>query len=330
MRPNADTETLARFESPAVRHLAWLCQAPQLLPTNIGFSPMRWLPGDYIERLQHWDTHPGTMPDRLQEPAERRLGHYFERLYEVLLVDLLGWEVLLKNQPVRRQGITLGELDFIVRNTADDVIEHHEIAVKFYLGYPGNQGGPTLWYGPNASDRLDLKTRHLIEHQSLMAQRPEARAMFESLGVESPTRQCIFMPGYLFYPNDPSLPGPRDVPDNHLRGHWIYLDTQDQISKTPSGLIDSERWVPLNKPHWLGPWHQPAEPDPVATETALDRVRSAGVPRLFAELAQSELDGMWHERSRWFVMPRGWPVPPQTQPDSGHLPYPDTARDLPG
>ncbi|OZB20641.1 MAG: hypothetical protein B7X58_00580 [Marinobacter sp. 34-60-7] len=330
MRPNADTETLARFESPAVRHLAWLCQAPQLLHPAIGFSPMRWLPGDYIERLQHWDTHPGAMPDRLREPAERRLGHYFERLYEVLLVDLLGWEVLLKNQPVRRQGITLGELDFVVRNTANDEIEHHEIAVKFYLGYPGDNGSPALWYGPNASDRLDLKTRHLVEHQSLMAQRPEARSMFESLGLGRPTRQRMFMPGYLFYPQAVCVPEPEHVPDDHLRGRWIYLETLQQARQAPSGPMDTKHWVPLNKPHWLGPWHQPAEPDPVATETALDQVRSAGVPRLFAELAQCEAGGAWHEQARWFVMPPGWPVPPPIRPDSGHTPYPDTGPGLPG
>ncbi|HET8848300.1 MAG TPA: DUF1853 family protein [Marinobacter sp.] len=320
MRPNAETETLARFKNPAVRHLAWLCQAPQLLHTDIGFSPARWLPGDYIECLQHWDENPGAMPDRLLEKPERRLGHYFERLYEVLLVNLLGWEILLKNQPVRRQGITLGELDFVVRNTADDMIEHHEIAVKFYLGYPGGHRDTALWYGPNASDRLDLKTAHLVNSQSQLTQRPETQSLFELLDVPPPNHQRIFMPGYLFYPRDSDLPAPEGVPEDHLRGRWIYLDSLNPSTQDPSERIDIEHWVPLNKPHWLGPWHQPAEPNPFDTQSALDQVRSAGVPRLFAELTQNEVGGRWGEQSRWFVMPRGWPLPHRTQPDSGHFP----------
>src|SRR5690554_6367992 len=97
MTTDADTETPLTFQTPAVRHLAGLCCAPQLLEAPMSYYPPQWLPDDYLERLQHWDQQPEAMPTRLAQPAERRLGHYYERLSEVLLQVLLGWELLLTN-----------------------------------------------------------------------------------------------------------------------------------------------------------------------------------------------------------------------------------------
>ena len=108
MTKNADTETPLTFQTPAVRHLAWLCSAPQLLEAPVSFYPQQWLPDNYQERLQHWDQQPEAMPARLAQPAERRLGHYFERLYEVLLKELLGWELLLKNQQILTLILCIG------------------------------------------------------------------------------------------------------------------------------------------------------------------------------------------------------------------------------
>src|SRR5690554_7458300 len=103
------------------------------------------------------------MPARLAQPAERRLGHYFERLYEVLLKDLLGWELLLKNQQIKADNRTIGELDFVVRNRQTGCLEHHEIAIKYYLGVNEDETG-TRWYGPNAKDRDRKSTRLNSSH----------------------------------------------------------------------------------------------------------------------------------------------------------------------
>lgn len=284
-----------------MRHLAWMCDAPQLISSAMGFDPKQYLPEGMEERLKAWDRAPHHGPDVLTEQPARRLGHYFERLYECLMQDLLGWEILLKNRPVRSNGITLGELDFIVRNPTDNSIEHHEIAVKFYLGYRDNGHDTPLWYGPNSRDRLDIKTLRLTDHQSRMTERPEARSLLTSLGIETPVRPRIFMPGYLFYPMGSALSPPENIPPGHLRGDWLYIDALDGV--------DARHWIPLIKPHWLGPWRQPHAPEHRHTEEALDVVRSAGIPRLFAALEQSPEDGYWREASRIFVVPGDWPAP---------------------
>jgi hypothetical protein len=285
-----------------------MCHAPQLISSPTEFVPEKYLPDDAEERLKAWDNNPSLGPAVLTENPPRRLGHYFERLYECLLENLLGWEILLKNQPIRSDGITLGELDFIVRNPLNQAVEHHEIAVKFYLGYQGSGLGPPLWYGPSSKDRLDLKTKRLLTHQSCLSEKPETRALLHSLNIPTPAQARIFMPGYLFYPAGQQIESPEGLPADHLRGEWLYVDDVEAFCDTstrPEATLES--LIPLVKPHWLGPWCQPNKPDSRDTKEALAMVRDAGVPRLFAVLRQSSDDGLWREHSRLFVVSRQWP-----------------------
>ncbi|MDP4546811.1 DUF1853 family protein [Marinobacter sp. MDS2] len=298
MNTTSEPLSLHRFKTPAVRHLAWLCEAPQLVASPISFRPFEFLPPNYLATLIHWDRHPKDAPARFLAPMEKRLGHYFERLYEVMLSDLMGWEVVLKNQQIRTEKQTLGELDFLLRNPVSGEFEHHEIAIKYYLGVPAAEG-PTLWYGPNARDRLDLKSHHMLSHQSQMAQRPETQNVLAKLGIHDPVKPRIFMPGYLFYPNDEFAELPTTVPDDHLTGKWRYAANLN-TEKT-------RHWVRLNKPHWIGPWNQHGQPDADAARATIQWVEAEGIPALFAEMAwQAELS-CWVETDRWFVVPSSWP-----------------------
>ncbi|MFL1407397.1 DUF1853 family protein [Marinobacter sp. M1N3S26] len=280
-------------------HLAWLCQAPQLLDSPETFPLRDHLPDDWPSRLAGWATDPENRPASLTEPAHPRLGYYFERLYECMLTELLGWPLLAKNLQVRdAAGRTLGELDFVVQNPHTGAVEHHEIAVKFYLGYP-EPGQDTRWFGPNSRDRLDLKVGRLLEHQSRLGTLPEARALLADLGVDEPVMPRVFIPGYLFYPTGDVVSLPDFVPGNHLRGHWLYHgDTR---------TLDTRHWVPLHKPHWLGLWWQQEPPDAGLSSTALASVEEYRRPRLFAALEQAPDTGFWHETARTFVVPSSWP-----------------------
>lgn len=308
MSQRPDKTPQLQYKLPAVRHLAWMCHAPGLIGPPAGFDLAQHLPDGLDEQLRVWDQSPQDGPAVLTETPARRLGHYFERLYECLMQDLLGWEVLVKNQPVRRGGLTLGELDFIVRNPADHMVEHHEIAVKFYLGYQESGQAKPLWYGPNSKDRLDLKTARLRCHQSRLTEKPETLALLHTLDIPPPARTRIFMPGYLFYPADPQVPSPGDVPPDHLQGEWLYIDDLDRMNRERLSEDAVEKhWIPLIKPHWLGPWRQQGPPDRHVTGEALETVRSSGIPRLFAVLEPTDGQNVWQEHQRVFVVPGNWP-----------------------
>ncbi len=289
---------LSKLNTPAIRHLAWLCRAPQLLHSPLTFEPGRYLSEDVDSKLSTWDCNPDSAPALLREAPQNRLGFYFERLYRVLLEDLLGWNILLQNRQIQSNGRTIGELDFVVHNRTDDRIEHHEIAIKYYLGVP-EPHGKTLWYGPNATDRLDLKTDRMLGQQSQRTQLPETRTLLGEAGITGPVTPRIFLPGYLFYPADQPVTVPDYVPANHLRGRWCYL------SQLKSSDIAS--WVVLNKPHWIGPWSQGKAPETEDVFAALNKIERHSIPLLFASLDSDSSTGVWQENDRIFVVPDNWP-----------------------
>ena len=290
----------ATFKTPAVRHLAWLCQAPQLINSPLSFRPSQWLPDNTVHILRHWDQHPQAGPGVLCEQPHYRLGLYTEQLYDCLLSDLLGWTVVARNLPVRAGGVTLGELDFVVRNPHTGDNEHHEIAIKFYLGYPYNNPIGVRWYGPNARDRLDLKSERMLHLQSQRCRLPETLDTLVAADIEPPSVSRIFMPGYLFYPFDIELPTPVSADANHLRGRWLSLS--DACQRT-----DTDTWVILRKPDWLGPWSQPQAPEADAIADIFREIEISNTPRLMATLTFDTATGLWHEAGRHFVVPDSWP-----------------------
>ena len=289
---------LSELNTPAIRHLAWLCRAPQLLHSPLTFEPARYLCEALDSKLGAWDSNPGAAPALLREAPQKRLGFYFERLYRILLEDLLGWDIILQNRQIQSNGRTIGELDFVVHNRTDDRIEHHEIAIKYYLGVP-EPNGNTLWYGPNARDRLDLKTDRMLRQQSQRTQLPEARTLLDEAGITEPVTPRIFMPGYLFYPADQEVATPHYVPASHLRGRWRY---RSQIKNS-----DVAGWVALNKPHWIGCWRQSEAPETEEVLAALHAIERHAIPLLFANLEKDSTTGLWQETDRLFVVPDTWP-----------------------
>ena len=317
------------IRTPALRHLAWLCTAPPLWQFPDAFVPADWLPADWYARLQHWDATPQEAPAFVHALPNPRLGLYFETLYDALLTHLLGWQVLARNLPIRAGGLTLGELDFVVRNPNTGEVEHHEIAVKFYLGYQAQPHGPAQWLGPNPADSLEGKAHRMQDEQRRRTQLPEAQAALVGAGLVGaglpanlvrlqasshmpvrlqasshtnnlplPTR--LFMPGYLFHPQDgAAIALPPQVPVTHARGTWRRLDDALQADRTG--------WVPLVKPHWLGPWQQEHAPEPAAVLDALEEIALSATPRLFARVELDAGEQMWRETARFFVVPEAWP-----------------------
>ncbi|QIB64288.1 DUF1853 family protein [Kineobactrum salinum] len=294
-----------------LRHLHWLCSAPSLVENAAVFTVGKWLPVDFEQNLQAVSGN-ARLAASLSEAAGKKLGHYFEQLYACLLTELLGWQILARNLPVRDGGRTLGELDFLVRNPATGEAEHHEVAVKFYLGCRPAGEGEVRWYGPGSRDRLDLKSHRLLEHQARLAVLPETQALLDALGLPHPVRSRVLMPGYLFYPHDDSLPAPVGVPADHQRGTWLRA-TAVEDSQLEFAVV-------LHKPDWLGPWSQSPSPDSRQAIAAAGQIAGGASPRLFARLLQDPATGLWREQERFFLVPDAWPFADNI---SRRRPWPD-------
>ena len=245
------TDLPSQLRQPAVRDLAWALLSPPLL------AQTAW-PQRYPLKASSWSQQPGVLADWLlsldadsqplrqwlSQSSVRRLGLYYERLWQFALHAAPGIEVLAANLPIRQHGHTLGELDMLLRD--EEGVHHLELAIKLYLGQQQASGNDLSdWLGPGSHDRLDLKLAHLGQHQLPLSDRPEAQQRLTELNIQNP-QSALWLGGYLFYPWQQSYVSPQAGNPEHLRGRWLHRGDWEQFAEMHDG-----HWQPLERHAWL-------------------------------------------------------------------------------
>lgn len=303
----ADLST--RLRHPHVRDLAWTILSPPLLAEvsctqRHPLAASRWysepaLLADWLLRL---DEQPGALQSWLAQHSTRRLGTYYERLWQFTLCQAPDVELLVANLAIRQENHTLGEMDLLLRDA--DGVHHLELAVKFYLGLgTGDCTRHDHWLGPGSQDRLDTKLARLCTHQLPLSASPQARAVLAELTC-SEVSSALWLGGYLFEPWPNGCAAPAGANPDRMRGHWIRLSgwSAFQTSRPQA------HWQPLPRGTWLAS----ARVDETAIwqAPALDAwLQGSPVERGAQLLARFEqaADGDWHERERLFLVSDLWP-----------------------
>ncbi|MBC3456857.1 DUF1853 family protein [Pseudomonas mosselii] len=310
MMPFADLESLPRqLRHPAVRDLAWALLSPPLLaqagcPQRHPLQGSAW--ADDPQRLGHWlaalDLAPTPLLSWLTRLNSRRLGLYYESLWQFALQQAPGIELLAANLAIRDGGRTLGELDLLLRDRDGD--HHLELAIKLYLGPPVDDGQvPAHWLGPGCHDRLGTKLAHLASHQLRISGQSHSREALAGLGIAE-VQAHLWLGGYLFYPWPGHAEAPLGAHPTHLRGRWLHRrDWADYLEHCPLG-----RWQPLSRQGWLAPARVEADRCWAAEQfdswlLGLDEVAPAQLLVRLEEVG----DGAWHEAERLFLVADSWP-----------------------
>lgn len=313
-RPDTTAAPWLRWRHQAVRDLAWAVGSPPLLrpadSRESGDGP-RWLDQVWCDQTlstsQDWltalDHDPTDLLAHLAHEQDHRLGSHFESL----LAFWLSWpgnphyELVERNLPVRDNGRTLGEFDFLVRERGRGELQHWEVAVKFFLGVqPGGQA--RHWIGPGLRDRLDLKLERLRSHQLRLGNSPAGRRLLAERGLNGVRPVCL-VKGCLFYPAGAEhlLWSPRDAAPGHLRGWW--QDHASLLARWGDAGLD---WLHLPKANWMTAVRPAPDAEPLAPPQDIHALL-AGLPQdgLRSAICVIGLrDGC--EVTRGFVVPPGW------------------------
>ncbi len=233
------------------------------------------------------------MPTAEMRPnANQKLGHLYEDALHLLLSASDQLEVLADHlQVFDRNHITLGEMDYILRDLRTQQVLQLELAVKFYLGVP--TAGGWRFPGPDPNDNWQRKLKHMRTHQLSLVQRPETISLFRERWrcerVE--VRQLIY--GCIFYPMGvEQCPLPESVRPGCRKGRWLYAQDLERFFAGVSEVC----MIP--KPLW-----------PVALTAALrESLPRASVSAMYAASSQRcVMFVLPDEEEPHFLVPNHWP-----------------------
>ncbi|MFT6747803.1 MAG: hypothetical protein ACJAZ2_002160 [Glaciecola sp.] len=135
-----------------------------------------------------------------------RLGQLVEQFVFQVLAQTPSTMVVAKNLQIKRDKITIGELDCLVKKAEE--FTHVEIVYKFYLYDDNNtsvdksESSPlSRWIGPNRKDDLMQKVSKLKSKQLPLLHREETLTALDSLNLHSfEFKQSVLFKAQLFVP----------------------------------------------------------------------------------------------------------------------------------
>lgn len=279
----------------AIRDLLWVVNSPSLInsATTACFDAgnLQCPNEDVVAQLVSF----------LNSRATFRVGHYFEHLVHFYLQYICGVELLARSLQIQRKTRTIGEIDFIFRDSAGLTV-HVETAVKFYLHLADDNHTGSHLVGPNSADTFERKTERLFTHQLPLSDQQDI-----SVDVCLP-----FVRGRIFYhrKHDPDAGLPRLLSETHLCETWIRQSELDVLDEIQNTLSSAGRFRILPKPFWLSDEVSATGSEHLMTASDMKfdlraHFRSDRRPRLL-----SVLDGDTQqvcETQRIFVVDDSWP-----------------------
>lgn len=246
-------EPWLQFKHPLVRQLAFAVASPNILsalPSELAivhaflFHPSEhWQQHfqRYLPRLKQLDQAPKELEDFMVQLKSTRLGLRFEMFMWFWLLDhrYHAYELLGHSIQIIDGSRTTGELDFLIKNTETNQVEHWEVALKYYLGE--TDLGLTTWYGLNRTDTLKRKLKHFTQKQFQFQQ---------ALDTDIQMRYAV-LKGQLFLPLKNSFVDVGDF-NQYSLPHWLNPDRRLGIWGTTIPKADLN-FFRLQRQEWICP-----------------------------------------------------------------------------
>ena len=122
------------YKNKIVRDLESVIFSPDLLKSNENIEDVLFkIPKDEIDLfLLELDKYPDDIINFIGDRKSYRLGKYFEALLKFYFIWNRKVELVANSVQVFEAKITLGEMDFILKDLNTEEYIHLEVAVKFF------------------------------------------------------------------------------------------------------------------------------------------------------------------------------------------------------
>jgi uncharacterized protein len=204
------------------------------------------------------DTCDSAFALSLDQLSRSPLGKYAETLIGTWLSLSRYWTLRAAHGQVQQGVRTLGEFDFLVHPSAQDLescrrdglLEHWEFSVNFFLCASHGDG---MVVGPNLVDTLEQKCQRVFDRQLRLTSLPEFVALYGA-GWRS---RAIFQ-GWIFFDLDclhrTPLAAPSGVSSLAPSGVWCQNSEPALAQLTQLGAAHGvSHWLVADKAMWIAP-----------------------------------------------------------------------------
>lgn len=185
------------------------------------------------------------------------LGKRMESYFELLLKFSEGWELLEKNVQIQENKITIGELDFLLKNTASSkILTHVELVFKFYIYDPTFREETSRWIGPNRKDSLLQKISKLKQRQFPLLFHPETQKKLNHLNLAPDNiEQNVCFKAQLFLPKNLMNKKFTLINEKCICGYWIKMEefSSEEFRLSLFAFPQKQDWPvsPENNKEWI-------------------------------------------------------------------------------
>ena len=156
-------------------------------------------------------------------PKKIRLGQRMEYFMEAALQSHPDYSIMAKNLQIISDKVTVGELDFLLKDLRKKQTVHLEMAYKFYLYDPSvSQDWQKCWIGTDRGDSLFKKIEKLKIKQLPLFHQKETKPYLDELNIE-PQRinQQIYLKGQLFLRYQKNVTLNPILNQGAIAGYWL-------------------------------------------------------------------------------------------------------------
>lgn len=220
-------------------------------------------------------------------PKKIRLGHQMEYVFNQLLEYSDAYEVVLHNLPIKQGKRTIGEIDFILRDTTTKKLIHVELTYKFYIIDPEISEPLHQLLGPNQHDAFFAKMQKIKNKQFKLLHSEEGvnTLINNNIDYKKIKQQCCFK-AQLFQPYGSTNMNLDPLNENCISGYWLRFDLFNS-TKFKNYIF----YIP-NKSQWVVDPH-----DQVAWKTHFEilvdiklRMGKENAPLLWMKKSKTELE----------------------------------------